>query len=680
LELSRYFPFFQADHFLNGQIMKKLLPFFAILLILSCSESNRIELKGDLQIGQSTEGTLEKKTPVSYNLELDSNTFLYGAVEQVSVDVVVSLYDSEDQLVESFDGPASGPEYFSYTIDETGSYRLEIAPFEETSGDYSIRIDKVEPVAKEPNRRVDQLFAFYTGDAPGAVAGVIRNGKLAFSRAYGKANLTHDIDFGLDMPTNIGSVSKQFTAFAILLLEKEGKLSLEDDVRKHIPEFPEFEETITVKHLLNHTNGLREVYNLMPITGWRGEDFLQREEILRILNKQKALQNAPGEAYNYNNSAFILAAEMVERISGEDFPEWMKANVFDPLGMENTYVRKSPAHIIPKATQGYTQNEDGIVEAGDLYAAYGAGGIYTTASDLAKWLNNFKDAEVGGMDVINKLVTPGIKNDGDTLTYGLGIGVGEYRGRTRYAHSGADIAHRATLMYFPELEAGVVTLSNNASFPASRLATQLVDLFFDDQLEPEEENEKGASSDDNVEIELTKEELEQFKGKFKAESIGLVIEYKVEDDQLVAYPQGQSALKLQPITSSSFSYSQIEASVEFVIDEGEVTGAIHTQGGTDYELTKLPPFNPSIEEMSAYEGKFFSEEVETFYKIEVKDSILVASHRNMDDIKLSPTEDDTFGGNVFFMSEVAFQRDAKGVITGFNVSNGRTKGILFEKQ
>ena len=151
----------------------------------------------------------------------------------------------------------------------------------------------MEPIATDPEKRVDQLVSFYSGDAPGAVVGVIKNGEMVFSKAYGKANITHGLNFELDMPTNIGSVSKQFTAMAILLLEKEGSLSLDDDVRKHIPELPDLGEVVKIKNLLNHTNGWREVYNLMPITGWKGEDVLLKEEVLNILKNQTELQALP---------------------------------------------------------------------------------------------------------------------------------------------------------------------------------------------------------------------------------------------------------------------------------------------------------------------------------------------------------------------------------------------------
>jgi CubicO group peptidase (beta-lactamase class C family) len=648
-----------------------------LLSLLSCTSDPGVTISGDLQPGVAQEGTLQQKEAKSYRLKLDSNSFIFGYVDQLSVDVVVELKDAGGNLLQSFDQPSKGPEHFSFVIDKTGDYTLEVAPFEEEAGDYTILIKKVEPLARDPEKRVDQLMVFFSGDNPGASIGVVKDGKLTFAKAYGKANLTHDLGFELDMPTNIGSVSKQFTAMSVLLLEKEGKLSLDDDVRKHIPELPDLGEVVTLRNILNHTNGWREVYNLMPIRGWYGEDKLLKSEVLNVLQHQTELQAAPGEEYNYNNSAFIMAAEIVERLSGQDFPAFVKENIFEPLGMFNSYVRSNPAEIIPRATQGYSNGETGYIESGDLDAAYGAGAIYTTPADLTKWLNNFESGQVGGKEVVEKLVTPGILNNGDTMTYALGIGIGEYKGLQRYAHTGADIAHRACLYYFPEIRGGVITLSNNATFPIS-LANQIADMFFSEHLaQPESTDEK----DDTQTVTVAPDILEKYTGRYLAEGVGLVIEYMLEDGSLVAHPTGQSPLPLEPISDTTFQYSGIDASVVFHSDaDGNYTNATHTQGGSDLVLIKMPPFDPSPEALAEYSGRYFSEELETFYTLTVKDSVLTAMHRNLEDIELTPVKPDHFNGSIYFIGELAFERNASGAVAAFTVSNGRTKGVLFERQ
>ena len=660
--------------------MKKIIYSLLLVAIISCQQNSEMRFSGDLEIGIDQSGTLIKNTSKFYEIQLDSNAFVLGYVDQKTVDVVVKLYNEEKEEIANFDDPARGLENFSFNIKKTGTYRLEVAPFEEEAGDYTIRIDKVEPIASDRNKRVDQLLSLYSNDAPGAVISVINNGEMVFSKAYGKANLTHNLDFKLSTPTNIGSVSKQFTAFAILLLEQKGFLSLDDDVRKHVSEFPDFGEKITIKNLLNHTNGLREVYNLMPIAGWSGEDKLLRAEVLNILKNQKELQAKPGEEFNYNNSAFILLADIVERKTDATFPDWMKENVFEPLGMKDTYVRADPSQIIPFASQGYSQGDNGYVESGDLYAAYGAGGIYTTAADLSKWLHNFKDPQVGGKQLIEKLVTPGILKKGDTLTYALGIGVGKANGLKRYAHTGADIAHRASLEYYPEINSGIIMMSNNASFNIG-VGAEIRGLFFPDHFKKEDKKEETKEDKTNTKFKVDPKTLENYAGKYKADSIGLVIDYKIEEGKLVAYPTGQSALQLEPTSKATFSYKGIKATIVFKLDkDGKSISATHTQGGKDFEMDKLPAFDPSLDDLKKYEGKYFCEELETFYTVIVKDNAMYATHKNLKDIKFTPIEIDAFKGDVSFMNTVEFKRGSKGGVNAFSVSNGRTKGILFKKQ
>jgi len=660
--------------------MKILLPFFT-LFIISCSFNPKTTLTGDLAVGVEKTGFLEQETPASYSITVDDNTYIAGWVDQISVDVVVALLNEDDEEIDSFDNPAKGHEPFTFSIEEAGTYRLEVKPFEEESGDYTIMISVAEPIATDRNKRADQLLSMYSKDVPGAVIGVVENGKMVYSQAYGKANLTHDLDFKLNTPTNIGSVSKQFTAYAILLLEQRGSLSTDDDVRVHIPELPDFGEVITLNNLLNHTNGYREVYNLMPMKGWYGEDNLLRSEVINTIKNQKELQAPPNTEFNYNNSAFIMLAEIVERKTDTLFPLWMKHNIFDPLGMTNSYVRQDPSQIIPKASQGYSTGENGFVESGDLSAAYGAGGIYTTPEDLAKWLSNFNEPVLGSKSLIQKMVTPRVLKNGDTLDYGFGIGVGEYRGLKRYSHGGADIAHRAMLTYFPEINSGVITLSNNASF-STGVANDLVDLYFEDRLEKEdaEEDEDDSENEDGT-YTVSEEILTTYVGKFKLESLGMIMEYSLEEGSLISKVSGQSDLKLTAKTDSTFTYSGIDATALFKKDaDGNVNLVIHSQGGEDYELKRLPPYQASLNELNEYSGKYFSKELETFYTIKLKDSTLIAKLRNFEDIELNTAEKDNFSADAFFIQEMVFNRDEQGTINGFEISNGRTKGVAFDKQ
>ncbi|MEA3461152.1 MAG: serine hydrolase domain-containing protein, partial [Bacteroidota bacterium] len=581
---------------------------------------------------------------------------------------------------------AQGPEFFQFEIDEAGPYKLVVGPFEDKTGDYTLELKVVEHVADSPEKRANQLFCAYSEEGvPGGVVGVIYRGEVVFSKAYGLANLTHDLPYKVSTPTNIGSVSKQFTAFAILLLEKEGKLSLDDDVRKYIPELPDLGQVVTLKNMLNHTNGFREVYNLMPMTGWKGEDMLRREEIIEMLKRQEELQNAPGEEYNYNNSAFILLAEIVDRISGMSFPEFMEEQVFGPLGMSSSVVRSNPAVIIPGASQGYFRDSAGYHEAGDLYAAYGAGGIYTTVEDFSRWMGNFSRPLVGGLELVNRLVTVDTLNNGDTLSYALGIGVNEYRGLTVYSHGGADNAHRAYLVYFPQIDGGVVAMSNNASFTSSRIAYAMADLYFGDQMEADEgvkEDEDEGEAADSDEVTVPPEVLERYVGEYLVEGTGFELIFKIVDGGLIVTIEGQSeTTRMIPLSQSEFTFEDSPAITKFIAnEEEEVSRAEISQDGVTTVFVRTAPYTPTVEDLEKLTGKFFSRELETFYTLEMRDTTLVLVIRNTEEIELSSIAEDIYRGDVYYIGELAFQRNNSGQVTSFTASNGRTKGIRFEKQ
>jgi CubicO group peptidase (beta-lactamase class C family) len=631
-----------------------------------------------LQLGTPVAGELPPDGKHTYEIQLGADQFVYGEADQQTVDVVVTAFGPDGERLGRWDGPARGPETFLFDTEAAGVHRVEITPFERESGEYVLVIQRVEPIADTPEGRVDQFMAPYDGDdVPGGVVAVIRNGELAFAKAYGMANLTHGIRFTTEAGSNIGSVSKQFTAFAIVLLESRGELSLDDEVREHIPELPSFDEPVTLRNLLNHTGGYRELYNTVPIAGWQGEDELSRDEAIRIVRRQPALQTPPGSEYNYNNTGYILLADIVTRVTGTPFPEWMEDNVFAPLGMQNTTIKTGHGQVIPNNAQGYVRSDEGgYREARDLAASYGASGIYTTVGDLAKWLRNFRDHTVGGPEVMARMVERGVLTDGDTIDYALGLGIGERRGLRRISHGGADVAHRAQLMYFPEIDAGVVGLSNNASFGGG-IPGKVADEFFAEHMTEETEDEEPSGEDEVV---VAPELLDRYVGRYEAEG-GLIITYTRDGGRFYAQATGKPELDLIARSDSVFDYEGVDETVTFHVEgEGDVERVTHHQEGLGLTLRRLPPYAPTADMLQAYVGRYYSEELETFYTLAVEDTVLVAQHRRLEEnVTLTPKSEDKFNGGVFFLRDVEFLRSDDGTVTGFQVSNGRTRGVMFEK-
>ncbi|MFG1691295.1 serine hydrolase domain-containing protein [Gemmatimonadota bacterium] len=642
--------------------------------ILSAQESQRISL------GRSIDGTLASESRHSYTLELEANAFVHGEVNQIDVDVVVKILDPDGEELREFDSPARGPEPFQFETESEGTFVIEVTPFEGGEGDYTITVLRVEPIATDPERRVDQWLVPYSGeDSPGGVVAVVDEGEMRFVRAFGLANLEHSIPFEAGTISNIGSVTKQFTAMGLLLLQAEGKLSIEDDIREHIPELPDFGTPITIRNLLNHTGGYREIYNLLPMAGYQGEDALRREEAIRIVQSQRDLQTQPNTVMNYNNTGYILLATTIERVSGMTYPEYMKARVFEPLGMSDTRVKGYQGEIIPGSAQGYVSAEGGGFRyTKDLAASYGAGGIYTTAQDLTKWMLNYRDATLGGPEAIEAITTRAVLAGGDTTGYGLGLGVGRLRGRTYYTHTGGDNAHRAFFGYSPDLESGVIILSNNGSFDLS-MGSRIAIAFFEDRLDPVEEEVEEPEAEASGS--MTPERMEAIAGDWVIEASGasLGIVYSVEDGEMFAQATGQPRIRVIPKSDSTFTFEGVAASVTFHFEsDGSVVRATHHQNG-DAGMRRIEKAELTSEDLQAYVGRYFSEELETFYEITVEDGKLMANHRNMEPFALTHGEGDDFTGTVFFFASVAFERVGNGEITGFMASNGRTRNVWFRK-
>ena len=667
----------------------------ALLSILTVSQVAATDLSAqatELRRGRMLTGSIAAGDTARYTFEAGENDFVLGEVNQISIDVTIRVLDADGEQRARFGGLGRGPERFSGQPSAAGTYTVELivaGDDEDASGAYEITLLRHEPVATDPRRLTDQMMARFDGpNSPGAAVRVWRDGRTLYSKTYGMANLAYGIPFGEDTRTNIGSTSKQFTAFAIMLQAERGLLSLDDDIRTHIPELPQFDGTIQVRHLITHTSGLREFLNLLRMTGRRLDrgDWIDRSEIIEIAQRQPALQNAPGAEWNYNNTAFGLAAVIVERTSGQDFHVFMQENVFGPLGMTGTMVRPSIRHIVPNQSEGYTPTPDGYRQIGDLGGAVGAGGMYSTIADLQTWVENYANPRVGTPEIFAEMMTSFVLTNGEETGYGYGLSVDEQRGLKRVHHGGADVAHRSQLVYYPEINAGITVQSNHAQF-GSNVAFELAAAFFDDAMEVEED-EAGAEGDEaDAERDFDPDaydpgDFDEFVGRYALDAApSFILTFTREDRTLYAQATGQQRLEIVPTSDSTFALLAVEASVTFLRgDDGEVNAAILHQNG-DQRATRLEDdgvgeWAPTAEDLADFAGRFYSEELETFYDLAVEEGELVMRQRRLGRVPLNPGEEDSFSGGGF---SFGFERDRNGEVIGFYLSNVRTRNVRFGK-
>jgi CubicO group peptidase (beta-lactamase class C family) len=340
-------------------------------------------------------------------------------------------------------------------------------------------------------RSVDSLFSQYNeGVRPGLAVAVVRDGRMVFANGYGMANLEHRVRITPSTVFDIASVSKQFAGLAISMLVEQGRIRLTDDVRRYIPELGDVGYTITIDHLVHHTSGLRDWPGSLSLAGWRLDDVIAFDQILRFAYHQRSLNFKPGDEYMYSNTGYNLLAEVVARVSGRSFRQFTEEQLFRPLGMTSSRFHDDVSELIPNRAFGYEKTDSGWSSITDNLTALGSSSLFTTVEDLSKWVANFDDPKVGGAEAMARTRTRGKLNNGSTIPYAFGIAHGDYRGQPVVQHSGGWAEFATYLVHFPQLHAGVIVLANSSSINPGSAAYQVADAFLGSQL--------GARSRDTV--------------------------------------------------------------------------------------------------------------------------------------------------------------------------------------
>jgi len=413
--------------------------------------------------------------------------------------------------------------------------------------------------AVERSRRVDEVFRqWHSPDSPGAAVLVIDNGQVVHARGYGMANLEHGVPNRTDTVFDIASVSKQFGAMAIALLEADGRISLDDDVRKHIPELPDFGHRITLRHLVHHTGGIRDWPGTLAIGGWNFEDVMSFSQILRMAYHQRDLNFVPGDAHVYSNTGYNILAEVVARVSGKSFRAFCDERIFRPLGMTHTHFHDDHTEVVANRAESYRPAADGrFRRAVSNLTALGSSSLFTTVDDLAKWIDNFHSPApaVGGSAVIARLHERGRLNNGTTIAYAFGQSVSEYRGLRTVSHTGSWAGYRSVLQRFPDQKFAVGILGNTANMNPSLIARQIVDMYLADRLGPAPSAAPaaaGAGAPAGSAWKPSEAELQSYSGEYRSAELLTSYSLEVRDGGLVARHFRTGELRFRPIEKDRF--------------------------------------------------------------------------------------------------------------------------------
>jgi CubicO group peptidase (beta-lactamase class C family) len=528
--------------------------------------------------------------------------------------------------------------------------------------------------APPPDRqaRVDEIFKEFTvPGSPGCTVAVYQDGRTVLSRAYGMANLDHDVRLTPSSIFHVASVSKQFTAAAILLLVQDGKLTLDDDIRKHLPELPDFGKKITVRQLIHHTSGIRDQWSLLGLAGWRySRDLITDDDVLSLLSRQRELNFTPGERHLYSNSGYTLLAVIVSRVSGKSFREFTDERIFKPLGMTNTHFRDDFAEVVRNQAYGYTRQRETFKLSVTNFDTAGATSLLTTAEDLAKWDANFQNPLVGGTALVAAMEQRGRLNDGQDIDYASGIAHGTHRGLKTINHGGADAGYRSALLRYPQQRFGVSTLCNLAQTNPTQLAQRVAEVYLEDQMQPTTATAAGA----RTEVPLPAAELSAFAGLYWNARDAIARRFVFENGSLKAQTGPQQTTTLKSIGNRRF-VPDGQPQTLIVFDSNRVTIGPETGSGDTFD--RVEPFAPTPAQLDAFAGVYRSDEIESTYTIVIKDGGLRLERMKSSPSALEPLVADTFSSQP---GVIRFTRDAAGAVTGFVLEAGRVRGMKFWKE
>ena len=556
---------------------------------------------------------------------------------------------------------------------------------------FSLLAQTPPPAAENLPARVDSLFQKMDSTvSPGCALSVMKEGKIIYERGYGMADLDHNVPNTPTTVFHVASMSKQFTAASILLLAQQGKLSLDDPVRKYIPELPDFGMPVTIRQLIHHTSGLRDQWDLLGLSGWRYSlDLITNDDVLYVVSHQKELNFPPGTKHLYSNTGYTLLGEVVKRVSGQSLREFTTTNIFQPPGMKNTHFRDDHAEIIKNIAYGYEPAKDTFRLSVTNFDTVGATSLMTTVEDLALWDENFYNPRVGGPDLIKHMLERGKLNNGEQLDYASGLVIGTYRGLNTVDHNGADAGYRADLIRFPDQHFSSACLCNLATANPADLNRKVAEIYLAKEMKPAD----PAHAEDSKPVDLTPAQMQARVGSYvNVKDENDFVRWVLKDGKLQVGNIGEDqTYAVKPLSESQFHL--LVAPVDFtflpVKPGAPVQFTIKQEDGKIETYSASPAFAPLPAQLADYAGIYSSHEIDPLYEFKVEivhavggdpadqDQPRLVLHRLKNDPDvLRPVARDFFAASV---GKIRFTRDASGAINGFVLNTGRILNLRFDR-
>jgi CubicO group peptidase (beta-lactamase class C family) len=510
---------------------------------------------------------------------------------------------------------------------------------------------------------VDSIFTTYGNKGPGCAVAIVKNAQVIFTKGYGLASLEYKLPISASSVFDIASLSKQFTGFAISTLIQQGKISLNDDVRKYLPDFPKFEKVITIGNLVHHTSGLRDWPEALEAAGWRYSELCSFDDIMNMVKHQKELDFEPGSEHSYSNTGYNVLAAVVEKVTGKSFCEWTSENIFKPLGMAATFFLDDSRKVIPGLASSYYLDNNSFVKSTDILTAYGSSSLYSSVDDLDKWAINFEKAINAKEPVYMRMLEGTMLNNGTKISYGFGLESEDYNGYKSIVHTGAWAGYRTIIRMFPDQKMAFIVLGNaNDNNLSGGLANKLVDLFL------EKQNSSVAPVKARPVYHPATAMLNKYTGNYKWGGGEVAI---TQDKGILMFQYtGEGVYPTIALADSVFLLEAANKTFTFHTDKG---GAVNSFTFRDKLGKRFAIYKTTIEELPQYAGTYYSGELEAQYRVYVKDKKLFIHHFRRGDFELSSNTKDEFTGDI---GTLTFYRDSKKV-SCFKLSGGRVRNIRF---
>jgi len=523
----------------------------------------------------------------------------------------------------------------------------------------------ITALAAEPTaQKVDDLFAaFSKPGSPGCSVGVIRNGSFVYKKSFGYASLELAVPLTPESVFYVASVSKQFTAGSVILAAERGYLSLDDDVRKYLPELQDYGHPVTLRQMLHQTSGFRDFFDLIALSGGNPAEIGSPADILKLIVRQKGLNNVPGAEWNYSNSNYFLLAEVIQRATKKSLAQFAAENIFQPLGMKHTLFFDDNTLVVPNRVAAYDPGKSGefLVDWSTTYNLVGGGGLMSTVDDLFLWDRNFLANELGKGTLAQQLESHGVLNNGNQINYAMGLTLGEYRGLPTAEHSGANFGYRSEYLRFPQQRFSAIVLCNLSTASPIGLAHKIADLYLQGDLAPVIPSRVSSGFPGT----------ETFAGTYLDPRTKTIYKFTVEGGNLMGWGEA-----LQRVAANQYYDLQGDI-MTFSSNNGVMHLSLPIPGQLYFSGDRLQPLQLSAAELTSFTGNFHSEELDTTYTLSLEGGRLTVKVPNNPPIPLDAAGPDEFYSSD--LGDLVFHADAGRRVSAFSLSTQASRGINFKR-